>query len=303
MSLALTALIMLLPGGAAIAAPMPQDPPPVSDDACTLAAAPTRDALVSMPFRTVNGRIYLDVEVNGSGPFTFALDTGASGIGRADSSLVAELALPPAGQGETSDGVNTAEVEMVNIASLALGGLVRRDAVVITRDYRSRVSPEAAFSGILGREFFADGLLMIDFPARRIAFRRDQEMPAGQAGSLSYERAFRIPVMLGEMATTGNIDTGADVTLVIPGPLYRQLDDVPPTQAAGGGSLTNTRIASSSATIAGPVQIGRATLTQVDVRIAEEFPELLVGAHALKDHVVLIDQRHQTLAVCPPASQ
>lgn len=263
-----------------------------------LALGQAPQPLVDLPFRTIDGRIYVDALVNGQGPHVFAVDTGASGIGRADASLVTLLALPPAGAGHTSDGVQDAAVDTVHIASLALGGLVRTDVTVIARDYRSRVSLEAAFSGILAREFFADGLLLIDFPARRLRFFSDAHLRADQAGAMTYERAFRIPVTLGAMTVTGNLDTGADVSLVIPPAIHEQLG-AGPLEPAGNASLTNTTVASLAGRYAGPVRIGEAVLTDVPVRVIDAFREVLVGAHALTDQRVLIDQRHRTLAVCP----
>ena len=93
------------------------------DSACALAKEAPAEAVFSLPFRTIDGRIYLDVMVNGEGPFVFALDTGASGMGRADATLAAALNLPADGTDETSDGVSSAQVDKVRIASVALGGL------------------------------------------------------------------------------------------------------------------------------------------------------------------------------------
>lgn len=268
------------------------------DSACTLAVEAPAQAVFSLPFRTIDGRIYLDVTVNGSGPYVFALDTGASGMGRADATLVDALGLPADGIGETSDGVASAQVDKVRIASVALAGLERRDLSVTARDYRSRMSPEAAFSGILGREFFADGLLAIDFQNQRLAFYRTREMPASLADAMTYERAFRIPVTLGDLETTANLDTGANVTMVLPGAVFAELGGTIDSPA-GGGSLTNTRITISDAQFAGPVQVGGARLEDIPVKVAADYPEVLVGAHALQDQVVLIDQRHDTVAICP----
>jgi predicted aspartyl protease len=267
-----------------------------------IAAGEAGEPLVDLPFRTIEGRIYVDVTVNGRGPFVFALDTGASGTGRADATLVAALGLPPDGESQTSDGVASATVDTVRIASLALGGLVRQDVSVIARDYRSRVSEAAAFSGILGRAFFADGLLAIDFPAQRLRFFASHELSADQPGALPYLRAFRVPVTLGTVTTHGNIDTGADVTLAMPPALYEQLQ-AGSLEPAGNASLTNTRLATSAGRLAGPVRVGGAVLSDVPVRVIEGFPELLVGAHALKGQRVLIDQRHQTIAVCPATGE
>ncbi|MCI1142866.1 aspartyl protease family protein [Sphingomonas sp. WKB10] len=94
---------------------------------CSLARSAMTGAVLSVPFRVVDGRIYVTVKVDGKGPFVFAVDTGASGMGRADAGLVAALAMPLSGSGHTSDGVATAEVRTVRLASVALGGFVRRD--------------------------------------------------------------------------------------------------------------------------------------------------------------------------------
>ncbi|WP_204320716.1 hypothetical protein, partial [Klebsiella pneumoniae] len=67
----------------------------------------------------------------------------------------------------------------------------RHDIEVMTRDYSSRMAPEAAFAGILGRAFFADGLLVIDYPQRRLTFTRGPGLTRGAPGVLGYERAFR----------------------------------------------------------------------------------------------------------------
>ena len=293
----LSSLVLALPVGQVLSAE-----PEAASPACALAAELTATdmtgAAVDVPFRTIEGRIYLDVLVDGKGPFVFAVDTGASGVGRIDASLVAALGLPPGESSQTSDGVATAKVDTVRLSSLTLAGLAHQDITLIARDYRSRVSEAAAFSGILGRGFFADGLLVIDFPAKRLRYFTGRALAAGQPGALAYDRAFRVPVTLGSMATTANLDTGADVMVMMPTALYDQLGGTP-LQPAGNVSLTNSRIPSFSGRLASPLRLGDATLEAATVRVAEAYPEVLVGAQALAGQRVLIDQRHQTVAVCP----
>lgn len=269
---------------------------------CALAATARADAVFSIPFRTVDGRIYVEARVDGEGPFTFAVDTGASGLGRADASLVARLGLPVQGTGKTSDGVATATVDTVRLASLDLGGFVRHDLEVITRDYGSRLSAEAKFDGIIGREFFADGLLVIDYPSRRLTFSRAPGLAPGSPDVLVYDRAFRVPVTIGEIAAEGNLDTGANVAFVVPQSLFDRIG-AGTVEAAGKGQLTNTTIEVGRAKVPGPFRIGAATLSDVEVRVSEKFPELLVGAHALQHFALLIDQRTQTVALCPAAAR
>ncbi|MBN8500739.1 MAG: clan AA aspartic protease, partial [Sphingomonadales bacterium] len=141
-------------------------------NACHLAAGDRSSYQVNVPFTAIDGRIYVEATVNGRGPYIFALDTGASGVGRADSALVAALDLPYGEESATSDGIRESKVRTVRIEALRLGGLSRSNLQVIMRDYRSRLAPEAAFAGILGREFFADGLLIIDYGRKTISFSR-----------------------------------------------------------------------------------------------------------------------------------
>lgn len=271
--------------------------PAVVDDACALADVPLADALVHVPFETVDGRIYVQARVNGRGPFRFAIDTGASGMGRADTSLVTLLGLSMHGEATTSDGVKSASVATTRLDSLELGGVVRRDLEVIARDYNSRNAPDAVFSGIIAREFFSDGLLVIDYPGKTLSFSREQRLPVSGDNVLSYERAFRVPVSIGALQTVGHLDTGANISFVLPQALYEKVA-AGPLEQAGRAQLTNGRIDTGRATVRGPIRVGEISASDVEVRVSAQFPELLVGAHALQDAVVLIDQRSKSVAVC-----
>lgn len=265
---------------------------------CELVRTAPAGATLRVPFRVVDGRIYVEARVNGAGPFAFAVDTGASGMGRADASLTKQLNLPVAGSGQSSDGVVTSRVDTTRFDTLELGGFARRDLEVITRDYGSKLGPEAKFAGIIGREFFADGLLVIDYPARMLTFTRGAGLVRGVPGVLGYDRAFRVPVTIGDVAAEANLDTGANVSFVLPKALFDRVSGGPVT-AMGGGQLANTTVDTGRATVRGPFRIGHASLSDVEVRVSDRYPELLAGAHALQHFAILIDQRSKSVALCP----
>src|SRR5262245_34468200 len=81
--------------------------PQRSDVSTTLPAEP-----VEVPLRMVNRRPMVDVRVNGGGPYTFAIDTGASGLARADRSLVDRLKLEVVGEARGSAGTGGQVVSM-----------------------------------------------------------------------------------------------------------------------------------------------------------------------------------------------
>ncbi|NII53695.1 retropepsin-like aspartic protease [Luteibacter sp. SG786] len=267
------------------------------EDACSIVRAPDSRAVV-IPFSVVDGRIYVQARVNGKGPFRFAVDTGASGVGRLDSSLLPTLGLQSSGSAATSDGVTTAEAETTAVESLSVGSIERRGLSLITRDYRKHVSGEAAFDGILGREFFADGLLVIDYGARKISFSTSRGLSRDDAGALPYERAFRVPITIGAKSFEANLDSGANVAMVVPARLWPEVSGSALEKAASG-QLTNGKIETSKGVVPGPVKAGAMRWSDVDAKVSERFPEILIGAHALSSTVLAIDQRSRSIALCP----
>ena len=280
-----------------VAAASPPSPVPAAGDACALAHGPLAGALVQMPFDTVDGRIYVKARVNGQGPYQFAVDTGASGVGRADTRLVSALGLPPHGEATTSDSVTRARVDTARIDTLELGDVVHRNVEVIARNYNARNAPEAAFDGILARDFFAEGLLRIDYPNRTLGFTRTAHLAPTTTNALAYTRAFRIPVSIDGHPFVAQLDTGANVAFVLPQTVFEQVSDEPLGEAVHS-QLTNGQLESWRGTVQGPLQLGQVTHTRMEVRVSPKYPEVLVGAHALQDAVVLIDPRSQVVAVC-----
>ncbi|WP_313143084.1 aspartyl protease family protein [Stenotrophomonas sp.] len=93
----------------------------------------------------------MQAQANNTGPFRFAVDTGASGMTRADSRLVRTMALLAGGSALNFDGLQSAEATTVHIDSLSLGALRHRDITAIARDYSIRQLELAKFDGILAR--------------------------------------------------------------------------------------------------------------------------------------------------------
>ncbi|WP_199730913.1 aspartyl protease family protein [Luteimonas sp. 100069] len=276
-------------------------PPP--DDACALATSPPTDALVDVPFDLVDGRVYVNARVNDAGPYRFAVDTGASGIARADSRLTDALRLPRVGRTANFDGVSTAQAETTRLRSLALGALHHGDVVAIMRDYNAHQSTAAAFDGILARDFFADGLLVIDYPRRMLSFSRTRKLSAEHLNTLAYTRPFRIPVAIGDLQVEAQLDTGANVALVMPQAHYDALSNAA-VLTPDRLTLANGKVDGARARLREPLRMGAQTLSGIEVRVSMRFPEILIGAHALQGSVVLIDQRSRRVAICaaPPVS-
>lgn len=180
--------------------------------ACGLACAqsgPTAEpqAQVTIPFTVERGEIYVPAFVNGRGPFRFVVDSGASGAGRVDVRLVEQLRLHVTGTTTHSDLVNTSTITTVGLDSLRIGALERRDVEVLSRDYNVGMPPDSQMlMGIIGRDFFAGGLLTIDYGRRELTTAK-ASLSESDPNVVRYDEPFVVPIRIGEHATVGHLDT------------------------------------------------------------------------------------------------
>lgn len=268
------------------------------------AAAPNpgspSEMTTSIPFELDHGHIFVDAFVNGRGPFRFGFDTGASGMGRADRSLAAALSLPKVDETANSDGAKTATADVVAVESLRLGDLEQRNVQLISRDYNAGRSPGLQpIMGIIARDFFADELVTIDYPAREITFSRGQ-LKLGEAGVVAYGASFTVPVCFASGCYPGKIDTGSSRSFVVPKGLVPSLSASEPA-AIGQGLRTNGVATLYEMTLNEPVHIAGITATHQKILYAEPSGDtIVIGTEFLKDYVLTIDQQNRLLKISMP---
>lgn len=215
----------------------------------TLSAQETESVELPMKMRGLTPAV--EVMVNGKGPFLFAIDTGAQGAARIDSSLVAQLGLKPTGQiqGGDGSGQNTRTMETFTLDSINVGGLNFKAVEAPSRNYN--VSPNVPkIDGILGFNLFADYLLTLDYPAQKVRIERG-ELPAVDGKDvLSFDSPRGVPVveiLVGSQTLKADIDSGNMV----------------------GGFMLPTALVEKSALASEPVVVGRARTVTSDVEIKQ----------------------------------
>lgn len=261
---------------------------------------PRPETAASVPFVLDHGHIFVSAFVNGQGPFRFGFDTGASGIGRADASLSSALSLPKAGQAANSDGIKVETADLVSVQSLRLGELEKRNVELISRDFNKGRNPGLQpIMGIIARDFFADELVTIDYPARRISFSRG-ELEPGEPGVVQYGSSFTVPVCFSSGCYPGKIDTGSSRGFVVPKELVPKLSAGEPAPV-GQGLRSNGVATLYEMTLNEPVQVAGVTATNQKLLYADPSDEVIViGTEFLKDYVLTIDQRHHLLKISMP---
>jgi predicted aspartyl protease len=254
----------------------------------------------SIPFELDHGHIFVSAFVNGQGPFRFAFDTGASGMGRADSSLAAELSLPKLDETANSDGINVKIADVVAVDSLRLGKLEKRNVELLSRDYNKGRKPGLQpIKGIIARDFFADRLVTIDYPARAIRFSRGKLRP-NDPGVTAFAGSLSIPVCFSAGCFPAKVDTGSSRTIVVPKDLVPKLSASEPVPI-GRGMRTNSVATLWEMTLHEPARVAGITAINQKVLYAEPSDSVIViGSDFLKDYVLTVDQRNHLLRLEMP---
>ncbi len=117
----------------------------------------------TVPFELINNHIYLQVKLNGRGPFRFLCDTGGANVITPD--LAGELGVKPEGaiQGR-GVGEKSEDVGLVTLDSLAVGGvsLLRQLFAVISLGPFADIEGTSA-SGLIGYEVFKRFVVRVDY--------------------------------------------------------------------------------------------------------------------------------------------
>jgi Aspartyl protease/PDZ domain len=180
-------------------------------------------ALGKLAFEWIDNRIFVQVMLNGEGPFHMILDTGA------DLSISPEVAkklqLQLASAGETGGvGEKTVPLQSTHIRELSFGPvhLTNLESNVIPTADSTYVFGNIPVDGFLGLEVFQRYVVRHDYETRELTFYDPKTYAYNGPGeSVPFERDGNIPVI--EAAFDGiagkfGVDTGARSALILYGP-------------------------------------------------------------------------------------
>ena len=217
--LACTAATLLLAKPAAAADPLscpsaPSTPAPLSSVVHT---AVIDDCLTvegqQMAARLLDSRLSIGVQVNGSGPFQFLVDSGAdrSVIGAA---LAKRLGLPAGGMVRLNDVAGATDIGTVLVDSLKIG-----DAATFAVAAPALPEQSLGAQGILGVDALADRRIMLDFENDRITLEdatAPETISPGEivvVGRRRHGQLILTEVRVEGLPIYALIDTGSDVTI------------------------------------------------------------------------------------------
>jgi len=193
------------------AAPATIDATPPAAAAPAAPAVPTGTR--SFPFEFSGGKVFVDVMVNGKGPYPFALDTGSPPT-CIDIKLAKDLGLAVTEIGRVGGaGEGTAAYGSAQDVALTFGGVSLPPRTMMAADLNERLAPFGArpVMGLIGNDFVSSRIVELDYPNERITiYPKDWEYTG--AGTILPSRTRGYTFVNGRI-TLGQDSPGAGQTL------------------------------------------------------------------------------------------
>src|SRR2546423_5609245 len=257
---------------------------------------------LEVPMQTADGMPTVEVMVNGQGPFVFGFDTGAQAGPRIDASMVEKLKLKSTGQVEASDPSrrNVQTSETYKLDSVVIGGLSLTDVTVASRNYQNSPRP-IKVDGILGLNLFADYLVTLDFPAKKLRLDKGELPKSDGAEVLDYKNEAgiaQVELTLGDKKIKAHLDTGnAIVAFVFPTAFAEKLN-------FGG----EPRVVGRARSATGDMEIKQVQVKDMIKLGHHEFPDATivfpalsdignVGVKTLGQFIVTFDQQNERVRI------
>lgn len=194
----------------------------------------------SIPVEVVENKVYLDVMLNGKGPFRFELDTGGANI--IDTAVSKEIGAAGSGSTQvTGVGSASAASSFAVVKSLRMGDALLTDQVFMVLPIAKSVgiAHGVAFDGLIGYEVLSRFVTTLDYRHKKIVFHMPGSyVPPPNATVVPIELYGTQPQFacrIDEVATTCTLDTGASESIALFSRFVKQNPGVVPARLTAPG--------------------------------------------------------------------
>jgi aspartyl protease len=247
---------------------------------------------IGVPIRMESGRPVVEATIEGKGPYSFILDTGAGGT-VLSSELVKALGLPIVGEMQIGDPIHPQGItaKQVRIGRLVIAGATF-SGLIATSMEKSGFSEHLGVRGVLGMPLFSDLLLTLDCGHSEIRIARGELPEPDGKGILALQpgHGIRVPITVGNLDLVADLDSGSPAGISLPN---RYMDELPldgkPVEIGRARTVTS-EFAVYGATLRGSVRLAGYRLEKPALRFnGLPFPN--IGSEVLKRFAVTIDQK------------
>jgi hypothetical protein len=268
----------------------------------------------TIPFELIDNHVYLDVMLNGHGPYSFIFDTGGQNV--IDPAVVKAIGAASAGSAQGGGvGSATENLSFAPVRTLQIGDAELRDQVFAVLPVREGfgVAGSAPVDGLIGAEVLARFVTVFDYAANRIVLKLPGAPSAGTAVPFVFAGTQpQAPCALDGISTQCTIDSGSRSSIDLHAPFIAAHAAVVPANVSAPG-VNGFGVGGADAG-----RLGRLTSLEIggfDLKnIIAGFSSSTKGAFAvpgiggnigggvLKRFTVTYDYMHQTMSLEPNAA-
>jgi hypothetical protein len=273
-------------------------------------------ASTTIPFTLLNNHIYVDVKLNGQGPFRMLCDTGGANIVTPE--LAAQMGLKPEGafQGR-GVGEASEDVGVVKLGSLEIGGATLQNQVFMVFPLAPFAQVEGVkANGLVGYEIFKRFVVTVDYEHSRLTLTQPSAFSYSGTGTVvPFKFKAHIPQVEGEidgLPGKFDIDTGSRSSLDLFTPFVEKngLREKYAPKVEGvtgwgvGGPARGPVTRAQTLKLGGVVVKGPVTELTLQQKGAFTDPYVAgnVGAGVLKRFNIVFDYGHEQLIFEPNAN-
>ncbi|CAM2155409.1 PDZ domain-containing protein [Pararobbsia alpina] len=265
-----------------------------------------------LPLSIVDNRPFVDVMVDGKGPFGFILDTGSSDT-TVSTALATRLKLPALkSDSGTGAGEQPLEFQTVRVRALSLGPIHMHDldTPAMNTDQLRRVIGFGRFDGVIGFGVFEHRVVTLDAAAKQAVIENATTFtpPAGALGvpfSLDENGTPLIQASVNDLPVTLQVDTGDRFALTLFSGFWREHgfdqkigQTVEAMTGYGGGGPIHAIIGRMTQFSIGNIDIPP-PITRLSLQKAGSFTRTdragSIGMGVLKRFVVSFDYEHRVM--------
>ncbi|MFY9720035.1 MAG: aspartyl protease family protein, partial [Candidatus Cybelea sp.] len=274
-------------------------------------------ASTTVPIELVENHVYLDVMLNGKGPYRFIFDSGGSNI--VDPAVAKEIGALGSGLAQGNGvGSQTVSISFARVAKLQVGDAVLTDQIFAVAPTRQGfgISAGRPVDGLIGWEVLARYVTTFDYAGSRVVLSMpaSTQPPAGGhvVPFVLYGTQPQIACTIDGIPGECTIDTGARDTISFMTPFLAAHPQVAPA--------TMTAVGVDGFGVGGPAmgRLGRLQTVGIDdlqlTNLVADYPEQNTGAltapfvaaniggNLLRRFTVTFDYGNETMTLVPNAA-
>lgn len=256
-----------------------------------------------VPMQRIGGLPYLELSINGQGPFLFGLDTGFGAGLELDADLAGELNVKASGQTSVGDGSGQNEITLqtAKIGQVAIDGYtVKNCTAILRKNARKKVPGMENVKGIVGMALFSDYTITLDYPNNLFVIQKDALPKANSSDIFNYTEVGggvpQIQIKIGSHEVNAAIDSRSmSGTFKLPQQLVDKLTFLNRPIAVGKGQTVSNTIAINQVSISESIRFGEFVFERPTVTYPSLNENAIIGSKLLQEFAITIDCKNKRI--------